>query len=288
MLTLSVIEELLAEQPDSPIYHYTSNDGFLGIIQTKTLWATKLHYLNDSTEFAYAIGLVKENLNDRLRRKDDPCNDFYKKAIADLHSIEDVHIFVACFSEMGDLLSQWRGYCPNSVGYSIALDFTQLQEAMVKENFRLVRCVYNEERQRAIVDDLIASEAESVDQTSVQVASMHLIHRIPEVAPALKHPQFAEEREWRLVSKRPVSILNPQVRFRSGRWSLIPYYRFALCQDSNPIKVSHMYVGPNPHMKLAIHAAHAAVWNAKVEFPPTRQYSPPFDVRPSSVPYRGW
>jgi hypothetical protein len=159
---------------------------------------------------------------------------------------------------------------------------------MLRENFRLVRCVYSEERQRAIVDELIASTAGNVSQTSVLDASMQLVHRIPEVAPALKHPQFAEEREWRLVSKRPVSILNPQVSFRSARWSLIPYYRFHLCQDSDPLKVSHVYVGPNPHMGLAIHAAHAAVWNANVVFPPTSKYSPAFDIRPSSVPYRGW
>lgn len=282
---MSAIRDMLAAKPPGPIYHYTSNEGFLGITQTKTLWASKLHYLNDSTEFAYAIRLVRETLENRSKLERGPWNKFYGMALKQMGSIENVHVFVACFSEVGDLLSQWRGYCPNSVGYSVAFGEAQMQDSMQRQEFRLVRCVYDEDLQGAIVKELIDSAAESIDKTSAFSAAQQLVNRIPEVAPAFKHPQFSEEREWRLVSKGPVDITHPQVRFRPARWTLIPYYLFQLCRESDVLSVDHVYVGPNPHMERARDAALLSLWNAGVNF---TQAGRSFDVRRSAVPYRGW
>ncbi|HXZ32863.1 MAG TPA: DUF2971 domain-containing protein [Terriglobales bacterium] len=284
---MGVVDKIFAEEPAGPIYHYTSNEGFLGIIETKTLWASKLHYLNDSTEFAYALGLIRANLENRLRHERGPWNGFYGKALEGISAIENVHVFVACFSEVGDLLSQWRGYCPDSVGYSVAFERQQLEEPMLRQGFRLVRCVYDEERQNAIVNEIINSAGQGLDPAAPGAAATQLVQRIPEVAPALKHPKFSEEREWRLASMSAVSILAPQVRFRPSRWSLVPYYAFELCAAGQPLTLSHVYVGPNPHMQLAEAAAFGALWNAGVKFAGSKNH-PPIDVRPSSVPYRGW
>jgi hypothetical protein len=282
---MGAIENLLADKPTRPIYHYTTNDGFLGIIQTKALWASKLHYLNDSTEFAYANGLIRKALQHRLDTTEGTWKEFCGKALESIPSIENVHIFVVCFSEEGDLLSQWRGYCSGGVGYSISLEADQLQRSMERQNFRLVRCVYEQRVQDAIVDDLIQSAGDLIAGTSPEFAAQRLVGRIPEVAPALKHPKFAEEREWRLVSKAPVSITSAQVRFRPGRWNLIPYYLFGLCEDLESLRVAHVYVGPNPHMELARGAAHGCMWNARVK---SLDGSVAFDIRASAVPYRGW
>lgn len=37
------------------LYHYTSDSGLLGIIETKSIWATNVRYLNDSKEYALAL-----------------------------------------------------------------------------------------------------------------------------------------------------------------------------------------------------------------------------------------
>ena len=34
------------------LYHYTTMDGLKGIIASKSLWATKIQYLNDASELA--------------------------------------------------------------------------------------------------------------------------------------------------------------------------------------------------------------------------------------------
>ena len=43
------------------LYHYTTGDALFGIVETGMLWATNLHYLNDSTEFGYALGLLRHD-----------------------------------------------------------------------------------------------------------------------------------------------------------------------------------------------------------------------------------
>jgi hypothetical protein len=43
-----------------PMYHYTSIEAFLSIIENKCLRATNVHYLNDASEGELGISLVQE------------------------------------------------------------------------------------------------------------------------------------------------------------------------------------------------------------------------------------
>ena len=44
--------------PDK-LYHYTSLNGLLEIIRTKSIWATDILFLNDSSECKYSINLAR-------------------------------------------------------------------------------------------------------------------------------------------------------------------------------------------------------------------------------------
>jgi hypothetical protein len=44
------------------LYHYTSQAGFLGIIQTREIWASNLLFLNDSMEFNYARKILQQEI----------------------------------------------------------------------------------------------------------------------------------------------------------------------------------------------------------------------------------
>lgn len=50
------------------LYHYTSQTGLLGILQTKKLWMTNILYLNDSSEFTHTLDLVKSELTKRINK----------------------------------------------------------------------------------------------------------------------------------------------------------------------------------------------------------------------------
>ena len=50
------------------LYHYTSLEGLLGILdikssQPQSIWATNIFYLNDASELNYSIKLIKNEIN---------------------------------------------------------------------------------------------------------------------------------------------------------------------------------------------------------------------------------
>ena len=44
------------------IYHYTSINGLIGIIERKSIWATNILYLNDASELNYSKNILKEEI----------------------------------------------------------------------------------------------------------------------------------------------------------------------------------------------------------------------------------
>jgi hypothetical protein len=44
------------------ISHYTSEHGLVGIVRSQSLWATDFSALNDTTEFAYAMSAILEEV----------------------------------------------------------------------------------------------------------------------------------------------------------------------------------------------------------------------------------
>ena len=60
ILTMSAIEKLLSQRPSAILYHYTSPAGLLGIVKSRSLWASGIHYLNDSSEYRHAVGVLQD------------------------------------------------------------------------------------------------------------------------------------------------------------------------------------------------------------------------------------
>ena len=45
------------------LYHYTNLQGLLGIINSKSIWASNSNYLNDDREFNHLFNLVSDYIN---------------------------------------------------------------------------------------------------------------------------------------------------------------------------------------------------------------------------------
>jgi hypothetical protein len=58
------------ELPTS-LFHYTSIQGVEGILKTKSVWASILHFMNDSQEWLYSLDLVKRELEKRATLRDE-------------------------------------------------------------------------------------------------------------------------------------------------------------------------------------------------------------------------
>jgi hypothetical protein len=88
--------------PPNFLYHYTGQAGLLGIIKTGELWATKIQYMNDATEFGLALTMARKELDATLARS----NSLSEKASCarlkeSLSGLEDINIFAVCFCENG-------------------------------------------------------------------------------------------------------------------------------------------------------------------------------------------
>jgi len=63
---LAPMADVLNEEPPDILYHYTDQDGLLGIVSTGKMRATNIEYLNDQREYRHALALMEDCLNRRL------------------------------------------------------------------------------------------------------------------------------------------------------------------------------------------------------------------------------
>jgi hypothetical protein len=54
------VKEILYRTPPPVLYHYTTQQGILGIIRDKEIWASHTQYLNDVREFRHALDVREE------------------------------------------------------------------------------------------------------------------------------------------------------------------------------------------------------------------------------------
>jgi hypothetical protein len=166
--TMSILSEIYDVKPPEQLYHYTSFGGFIGICQSRAIWASNIHHLNDSQEFAHGRSLVQHEITNRLRERNLTSDDraFLEVLSTKVKQIRNVHVFVASFSETGDLLSQWRGYCPPGKGISVGVLSRVLVERGTEQGFTLARAIYDFEKQsramRELVDEVLRKRTDAV------------------------------------------------------------------------------------------------------------------------------
>lgn len=254
------------QSPQKSLYHYTSLDGFTGIIDSRNMWASNPLYLNDSTELLLAQSLMRESITARLNSKiKAPVNKEILEQMdywLSLGTINNHLIFVISFSEKGNLLSQWRGYTQKNRGVSFGFTPRDIDFLAGSQSYRLLKCVYDYVDQNKIVEDVIDAiliycresspdakkhQSQSYFTCLEECSELVLISSV-----LIKHSSFSEECEWRLVS--PISRItnDPTVKYRVGDSALIPYREFPIALNSeNSIQFEKVFVGPTVSMNLS-------------------------------------
>jgi hypothetical protein len=192
--------------------HYTSQKGLLGIVREEKLWATNIKFLNDEQEFQHAIKLINEIISKATITETSTQYDVYKKYIVaiekklkSLDSFKTNSIYTFSVSEELDLLSQWRGYCPENNGYCITLNtdgvFADIK--FIYPNSYLLKCVYDQEKKETELKDVLNKFwlKYSAVSTKKEQASIvdSLASEIALLASHFKHYSFSEENEWRII-----------------------------------------------------------------------------------------
>jgi len=227
------------------LYHYTSQDGLLGIIQNRKIWATNLLFLNDSMEFNYAIQILRESIEKLEEEKELNQNELHylesssKKLVKFNTSFYQKYggVYMCSFSECKDQLSQWRGYCPNGSGFSIGFDFkSSLGNLVEEQDFTLVKCEYDEGKQKEMIGSFLKKTLEEFHENENDtLRDFNVWSEFLTLAPKIKNSKFKEEQEWRLVS-RPKTLDFNDVKFRVGKSMLIPYIEIKLTEHQDNSK----------------------------------------------------
>jgi len=238
------LERVLAAEPPTLLFHYTSPAGLIGITKEKQVWATNIRYMNDAKEVGHAVDYAKHLLQNFLREIPQLTEE-EKELFKEMHGYAGAaarRIYLFSLTEERDLLSQWRAYCPPGGGYAIGFPSQQLRVMAEKQGFFLCPCVYDHYTQCAIIREIVegyithyrAQREAGVDISEArQRTAWEFGQHIVRYGPVLKHPSFREEKEWRLISGI-ISETHLQIDYRAGAAGISPFFRFNLVDDEHP------------------------------------------------------
>lgn len=240
-----------------PLAHYSSASGIAGILSSKSLWATHIQFLNDSREFLHAIGLAREHLETVRRSGIDASASPLTDALFQRLDAMPGNTWIVSFSEEGNLLSQWRGYCPAG-GYVVSFRPQALKTLANRQNFILARCTYSRDEQVELVTALInatyenfnneggpPSNGTTVDDESraASFCARWFFPRMLRLGSLMKDPAFFEEKEWRLIGGLYKPHITPN--YRCNGPLIIPHRVFDLSlQSTLEDVVDSITIGP--------------------------------------------
>ncbi len=277
------------------LWHYTTPEGLTGIIESNSLWATNIFYLNDSAEFMHGIDtarrIIKQKISS-LREGERKRLDSFDTHLSFVGPDHNRAIYVCSLSKTEDELSQWRAYCRGG-GFSIGFPRQGLVNAIHGQHFELKECVYGAKEQEEIIRHLIDSHVipyiEKPEQFSKIPCTPDMVSAIVSggigeflwelysTCSSLKHPSFEREKEWRLVfdHKRPFNEVKPEFRTKNGL--IIPYICIKLPQNEDFWKQIRIIIGPTKYEKELEGSVRALF---------RKYYEYSLRITPSEIPFR--
>jgi hypothetical protein len=250
-IRLRVIEPF----PKTPpvLYHYTSLQGLMGIVNSNEVWLTDYGYLNDTSEVRYGLRLTQERFGAVAQARPDAADVLNGWGST---TLQQHRVCMASFSTDGDSLSQWRAYGPIAVGFQsgpLAFGYSN--------SSRMNRVIYDQSIQAAMLDlmaHLVASAVEHDRQlASNRVAEMYRdgSDHVLDLIANFKTAAFKDEREIRIVHSenpdvyRSLSIERPEKRFRISGDLILPYVTTKdIAPRSYPerLPIAEVVIGPDP------------------------------------------
>jgi hypothetical protein len=267
------------------IWHYTSGDALLGIVETGTLYATQVSCLNDSTEIRYSEKLLRDAFMNI--RTDDTEEKVLLERIIKTNTVEEPAAstnlgsawFVTCFSKEKDDLSQWRAYSGGENGYAIAflasgffargsfvarVNYETEQHKQVAQNVANATMSFFKEGLSGRVSDRPATlapgllAADDIAAASEAWTTEFLgvwEERIGRLAPTVKDPAFRAENEYRIVHELQVHEM-VHLRFRQKQALMSRHLPLIFpppnyATQSKLLPIMEVMVGPSRHKEIS-------------------------------------
>lgn len=246
-----------------PLHHYTSLDALQSIVKTKTLWATNVHYLNDASESEFGLALMRQVGAEARKTAEGIDAEFLSFFLnwLDHRVFECASVYVLCFSEAHDQLSQWRGYTEYGRGVCLSIGSTVLVERMQAYGWTFQNCRYNRISQFTWAEAILSRMRRQAAVNRAAIEEDKTLHfdtvlqnslsDLLQVAATIKNEAFAEEREVRFISP-VINVGDERIAYRAGKTTRIPYVQFRLIEHDDDLAVHEIMVGPGPTQQLML------------------------------------
>lgn len=242
---------LLVQPRGDQVFHYCDADALIKIVDSGQIFATDVRFLNDTSEFEYGRSIIDRCVESSRKDMHELMDAIAGVAIERLTNRGGYDVFVSCYSEVDDLVSQWRGYGSGGHGYSLGIPWRALS---VDGKALLLRVVYGDDAVEAAVQGLLSLAAEEMgtalrghtpDPEVAEDIGTCLSSVLMLLAACSKKDLFDFEKEFRLMSLFDVGVMNPALEFRPSKGMIVPFVRQPLPRDaSGAVKIATIRRGP--------------------------------------------
>ncbi len=249
------------------LYHYCNLDTLMAILSSKSLRLSDLSKTNDFMERKWVLNIIEEALVEffneekiKIKLKE---NFYYWEGIyshmeyifSQLNMYVEQSSFITCFSQNGDLLSQWRAYACDGTGVAIGFN-SKLLNNIDKRNSEvsIEHVLYDKDKQIDEVkfaagcaleyfkrffnynEDIILPEFNELFIEEIEVFGEVFSEIIAKSSCFIKNPAFKEEDEVRIFyapflyiatddeNSYPRELLNKTMRFNNFILNPIDFY----------------------------------------------------------------
>jgi hypothetical protein len=230
MRSIQQIKNELQDIPET-LYHYTSIESFMSILNSAEIWLTKFDYLNDPNELTYTTDLIKEVYKENPEVANKAYLENILKRIID--QFEYSFIFSLCGNK--DSLGMWSYYSKFN-GINIHLSNNFYQEAYYSDSDNLFfavnkgKVIYDREEQKQILLDIfkhyIRINQSQIDDETKRKDERSLGFLLSICFNLFKQKGLRNEEEYRFVFTGHNENLTKKINFRTHENMVIPFYIF--------------------------------------------------------------
>lgn len=247
------------------IYHYTSLDNFLKIIESKQLYLFNAFNMNDNLE----VNWINHLIDEEFKKFQEP--ELFTKTI-ELYNLNNTTPYLCCFSYDGDLLSQWRAYADDGCGIAIGFDETKLDVGRripvtgVTSDLStgLFDCIYDEDAQKNLVYKTIESQiiSRNAYNNDNELSAINLSSSLRMFSLVMKNPAFLEEKEVRLIHL-PLIMVHTKTHeikmagnlsslcFMKTKNGISSYFKYSLENIFNDKLIPEIILGPKCNINMS-------------------------------------
>lgn len=271
------------------LYHYTDINAMISILTNHDLWLTNCRYSNDEHEITHGYDITRSVIRERILSSDNQEYKEYCKQVDKALNEPPQGVYICCFCEINNLLSQWRSYGHNGSGVNIGFDPNAFQWITWSDIppeeigiIRILKVIYKNDEKRDIIEKTLDLKFKMHNSDGLGISAQKASEAIHFFIPTFKDEDFAEENERRMIFTPSKDCkVNPLYRHRDGM--LVPYYSLqTLLQEitnrEEILPVKSVMIGPGIRKEINKESVEMLLPHYKYDG---------VEVEVSDTPYRG-